>query len=157
MIAAGVLGFLSVAGALTVALIPTSTNPSAARALGGSLLVPTDRFPVTAAAAGSAVTVSWPPQPTHGARITYAVLRSPAGADGDCPRTPGTSGTCDYSGIVVGSTDSTGDSFTDQAPGGAWVYRIAVSATAGRAAGAERLPAPQPAGAGLGSRMSSTH
>ncbi len=129
VIAAGVLGFLSVAGALTVALIPTSTSPSAARAQGGSLLVPIDRFPVTAAAAGSAVTVSWPAQSTHGARVTYAVLRSPAGADGDCPRTAGTSGTCDYSGIVVGSTDSTGDSFTDQAPGGDWVYRIAVSAT----------------------------
>jgi hypothetical protein len=95
----------------------------------GNLLVPIDRFPVTAAAAGQAVTISWPRQPSHGARVTYAVLRAPATAVGDCPRTPGASATCNYSSDVVGSTDSSGDSYTDQAPAGVWLYRIALSAT----------------------------
>ena len=128
VVAAGVLGFLSIAGALAVAVIPTSAHPSVARAA-GNLLVPIDRFPVTAAAAGQAVTISWPRQPSHGARVTYAVLRAPATAVGDCPRTSGASATCNYSSDVVGSTDSSGDSYTDQAPAGVWLYRIALSAT----------------------------
>jgi hypothetical protein len=128
VVAAGLLGFASIAGALAVAVIPTSNHPWVARAAGG-ILVPIDRFPITAAAAGRAVTVSWRQQPSHGARVTYAVLRAPDGPGGDCIPPAGSSGTCDYSSDVVGSTDSTGDSFTDRAPRGTWLYRIALSAT----------------------------
>ena len=59
VVAAGVLGFLSVAGALTVALIPTSTRPSAARApRTAASSSRSTRSPSPRRRPGSAVTVS---------------------------------------------------------------------------------------------------
>jgi hypothetical protein len=126
-VAAAILGFVAVAGALAVAVLPTSTTASAARTGDSNLLLPIDAFPVSAAA-GNGVTLSWKPQPTRGADVTYAVFRARANHS-DCTHDPGASSTCDYGGAFIGSTDGRTTSFVDHPPAGAWRYRVALSAT----------------------------
>src|SRR5262249_43939589 len=119
----------SVAGALTVAVIPTSTDPRAANVLPDSLLVPLDSFSASGSVAGQSVRLTWPAQPTHGARATYAVLRAPWHGVSDCERPGGTSATCVYSSQFAGSAGTATD-FVDRPSPGTWVYRVALSATA---------------------------
>jgi hypothetical protein len=128
-VAAGVLGFISIAGAVAVAVLPTSTSATAASIPIQNLLVPIDAFPVTATTRGPAVTLSWKTQPTHGAQVMYSVLRSPAAQGSDCPPIRGASSTCTYNGVQVGSTDGAGTSFTDHPPAGYWIYRVGLSAS----------------------------
>lgn len=128
-VAAGVLGFLSIAGALVVAVLPTSTSATAARYAAANLLVPLNAFPASATVKGPVVVLSWRTQPAHGARVTYTVLRSPAAGGSDCIEVPRASSTCDFDGQVVGSTSAGTTSFADRPPAGEWIYRIALSAT----------------------------
>src|SRR5262249_29495258 len=128
VVAAGILGFLSVGGALAVALIPTSTVPRSAQIEPDDLLVPLDVFSASGHASRSGVKLSWQRQPSHGAGTTYAVFRVPWNGVTDCLRSPGTSGTCTYVAQTVGSA-GTATSFVDHPSSGTWVYRIALSAT----------------------------
>ena len=129
-VAAGVLGAVSIGGALVVALLPTSTSTRAADDQILNLVVPVDIFPLAAEKKQGVVTVSWPRQPDHGARITYAVLRSRPTDGSDCPRLAGSSATCAFNGsTLAGYTDQGTFSFSDRPPSGPWIYRVSVSAS----------------------------
>jgi hypothetical protein len=129
VVAAGVLGLVSVAGMLFVAVVPTSTASSMADLPNPNLFVPLNQFPVTATTGKHGVTLSWPKQNDHGATIGYSILRSPDTGAPDCVRTPSTSATCVYFPNFVGVTKRAETSFVDHPKPGAWVYRVAVTAT----------------------------
>jgi len=126
--AAAVLGFLAVGGALAVAVIPTSTKPRVAT-LPGNLLVPIDTFPLSVSTVGSKVQLTWSQPSAPGARVTYSIMRNPASSTGvDCPRTPGTSATCNYAYTLVTTKDGNATSFVDKPAPGTWIYRVGQSA-----------------------------
>jgi hypothetical protein len=129
VVAAAVLGVVSVAGALTVAVLPTTTEAHAALT-DSHLVVPLDRFDLTATPAGRGVRLSWAASDSHGDRSSYGILRSPGSTDSDCYRQAGTSGTCNFSGKPVGQTAAGTTTFLDRPPPGAWIYRVVFSATA---------------------------
>jgi hypothetical protein len=93
-----------------------------------NLLVPVNQFPLTATAGTRGVTLSWPRQNGHGSRIGYTIMRSPDTGAPDCVRTPSTSAACVYPANFIGFNESK-TSFLDHPKPGAWIYRIAVTAT----------------------------
>jgi hypothetical protein len=126
-VAAGILGFVTLAGLVVVTVLPTSARATTADSTSfGYFLVPIDTFHLDAQVKGDTVQLRWPSAGPGGAKPEYAVLRTSGNVD-QCPKVPGASGACALHARIVGSVPGNVLSTVDRPPPGTWTYRIAQS------------------------------
>jgi hypothetical protein len=123
-VAAGICAFLAIAPIVPLLAFSQQAGASVADYFVGSQLMPANVFPLHASVNGGSVTLSWPPQSSHGALVRYGVVR---GADDPlvCARPPGGAESCGLSpdGLLARTHKTT---FTDTPPPGQSTYRVEV-------------------------------
>ena len=118
-----VAGLLSVAPIILLLVFRPLTTPLTTTVPGGALFIPINQFPVHGTRHGKTVTLTWPGQSVHGARVKYAVYRAPADQLA-CAALPGGAMNCNYPS--TSTREVTSPHWTDQPSRGQWVYRVAV-------------------------------
>ncbi len=126
------LSFLAVVPIGVFLILPPSSGPTTANLSVYDVLIPANRFSLSAHATAGSVALAWPSQPTNGTAAVYIVFRSPAATPAlNCQPHPHAADLCGFQATTLGVVPATSPSYRDH-PGverrkGYWVALSAIA------------------------------